>query len=99
MILVAEDPTGHLLTLFPLVFEHHEVIEDNKLGAGKFVVAPLDLWPAKVMEGQILWQNPFVGWIEYAVYYTETVIRWEVFEVGLNWESLGVPSAHVFKNV
>ena len=45
MMDIAEDPTGYLLTLFPLVFNCRKVVEDNMLDAGQFVVLPLDLWP------------------------------------------------------
>ena len=96
---VAEYPTGDLPTLFPLVFNRREVAKDKMLGVGQLVVLPLDLRPVKEFGGWVWWLNKCVGRVEYVVDYTETMIRWEAYEVGLDRESLGVSSSHVFKNV
>ena len=53
MLPIAEDPTGHLPISSPSVLERRKVGKDNVLGTGQPVVLPLDLWPAKVLEGWI----------------------------------------------
>ena len=87
MMCITEGPTGHLLRLFPLVFELCKPDEDDVVIAGQFVVPPLYLRPAQILE-----LNPFVGWIEYVMDYPETVIRRKALKVGL-----GVPLAHVLE--
>ena len=94
---IAEDPTGHLSTFSPLVFELCELEEDGVVRTGQFVVPPLELWPAgDTVEPSA--HNHFVGWMEYVMNYAEMVIRREASEVGFHREGFGVPPACVFED-
>ena len=92
MTYVADDPAGHLLRLLPLIFKLCELDKDGVVNAGQFISLPPDLWPVEMLE-----LNPFMGWMEYVMDRLAVVMEWEAFEVGLDWESLGVPLAQVFE--
>ena len=83
----AKDPAGHLM-LFPPIFKFGKLGEGNMLITGQFIILPLEGLPLR----------QFVGWVEYAMDYDETVIRWETLKVSLRWENPGVPPPYIFKN-
>jgi len=73
MMTTTEDPMGHLLVLFPLVFELCKLDEDNMFRTQQFVVPPLDLQLAGILVGWLV-LDPFVGWIECVMNYAEMVV-------------------------
>jgi hypothetical protein len=100
MVCEAEDPTGYLLALSPLVFGLGKLGERMRnydmFIAGWFVVLPLDPpWPTGEPSR---YSGYSVGWIEYGMDCAYGVGKWEVVEVGPGWKNPRVSLADVIKD-